>query len=322
MVRESNLLCIKLYEENKKEILRQIIGRIKEEILREYLKINEEFEKLIEGIKKYIKETPIFVRKRLDKDAYGVFEYDEKDIKKRKIEISYKAFSSVKELIVTIVEEISHAIQRYLAYIYEISKFILKEIKFSLIKSKEIYEKILNRFKKYAKWILIEPKNYFEYLTHFLEVEAKRISKNVFEKLYSKEEKEKNKRILGILIEKVIEGVVKEYLKRIKSLEVGNELEKYLKKCEVYENEKLENRNEKCTLMKIYLKNEKSKIIISSLLFLNINFLLKYLSKAYSFISQKFIETKIKIAKIYDKIAKIVYYNFCKYNNLNKIEYG
>ena len=315
MNRKLNLLCIKLYEEDKKEILKQVVGKVIDEALKEYSKINKELEKLLEGLKKYVNETPIFIRKKLDENAYGEFDYDERDVRKRKIVISYRAFSTVKELIETIAEEISHAIQRYLAYIYEISKYILSEVNVSLIKSKEIYEKILNKFKKYAKWIMIEPKNYFEYLSHFLEVEAKKISKNVVEKLYSKEEKEKKKRILKNLIEKVIESVVNEYLKRIKNLEVENELKKYLKNCKVYENENLENRNEKCTIMKIYLKNEKSKIIISSLLFLNINFLLKYLSKAYSFISQKFIETKMKIGKIYDKIAKIVYYNFYKYNN-------
>jgi hypothetical protein len=286
-------LTLELFGENKEEIVGKIKDKIINEIIKEsfgkvssFLKIEKEKIKEIVGeLKRYLKETDVGVRRNLEKNALGEFSYDPEDARIRKINISYLAYKDDRELVLTLAEEFFHAVQRYFAYISRISKFLFEELKSTT------YYLLGRGFEKYLNGILIQPRNYKEYLKNPLEIEAKEVSKRIVERLYSQKTFEKMKCIAEELKDKVIERL-KEYLK-----ENVEKVLDYLKKSEIYIKEKIRSGilnevSEKYTLAKVYLKEDRSEIYLSSLLFFNPYFLAEYFSKSFSFILEKLLNAK------------------------------
>jgi hypothetical protein len=285
-------LTLELFGENKEEI----VGKIKDKIINEIIK--ESFEKVLSFLKikkekieeivrklRYLKETKVGVRRSLEENALGEFSYDPEDARIREINVSYLAYKDDRELVLTLAEEFFHAVQRYFAYISRISKFLFEELKSTT------YYLLSEGFKKYSNGILIQPRNYEEYLRNPLEIEAKEVSKRIVERLYSQKMFEKMKRIAEELKNKVIEKL-KRYLK-----ENVEKILDYLKKSEIYIKERIGNDisnevSEKYTLAKVYLKEDRSEIYLSSLLFFNPYLLAEYFSKSFSFILEKLLNVK------------------------------
>jgi len=286
-------LTLELFGENKEEI----VGKIKDKIINEIIK--ESFEKvssslriekekikeIAEKLKRYLKETKVGVRRNLEKNALGEFSYDPENARIREINISYSAYKNDRELVLTLAEELFHAAQRFFAYISKISKFLFEELE------SITYYLLSEGFKKYSEGILIQPRNYKEYLKNPLEIEAKEVSKRIIERLYSQKMFEKMKCIAEELKNKVIEklkGYLKENVEKILD---------YLRKSEIYIKEKIRSDilnevSEKYTLAKVYLKEDRSEIYLSSLLFFNPYFLAEYFSKSFSFILEKLLNVK------------------------------
>ena len=286
-------LTLELFGENKEEIVGKIKDKIINEIIKESfekvsssLKIEKEkIKEIIGKLKRYLEETKVGVRRNLEKNALGEFSYDPEDARIREINISYLAYKDDRELVLTLAEEFFHTVQRFFAYISKISKFLFEELK------SITYYLLSEGFKKYSEGILIQPRNYKEYLKNPLEIEAKEVSKRIEKRLYSQIMFEKMKCIAEELKNKVIEKL-KVYLK--KNVE---KILDYLRKSEIYIKEKIRSDilnevSEKYTLAKVYLKEDKSEIYLSSLLFFNPYFLAEYFSKSFSFILEKLLNVK------------------------------
>jgi hypothetical protein len=297
-------LTLELFDESKIEIVEKIKGKIIDEIIKEsfekilnFLRIEKEkIEEIVRKLKRYLEETRVQVKRNLEKNALGEFSYDPEDARIREINISYSAYKDDKEIVLTFAEELFHAVQRFFAYISKISNFLFKELK--NINYKKFYYLLSKGFEKYSKWILFQPKNYEEYLKNSLEIEAKEVSKRIAERFYSQKTLERMKCIAEELKSKVIEKL-KEYLK-----ENVEKILDYLKKSEIYIKEKMRSNilskiSKKYTLAKVYLKEDRSEIYFSSLLFFNPNFFAEYFSKSFSFVLERLLNVKESLKRFF-----------------------
>jgi hypothetical protein len=291
-------LTLELFDESKNEIVRKIKDKIIDEIIKEsfekilnFLKIEKEIiEEIAEKLKKYLEETKVEVKRNLEENILGEFRYSLEDVRIREINISYySAYRDDKELVLTFAEELFHAAQRFFAYISKISKFLFEELKD--ITYKKSYYLLSKKLEKYSKGISSQPKE--------LEREAKEVLKRITERLYSQKMFEKMKCIAEELKNKVMEKL-REYLK--KNVE---KILDYLRKSEIYIKEKIRSDilntiSKKYTLAKVYLKEDRSEIYFSSLLFFNPYFFAEYFSKSFSFILEKLLNIKGSFKRFFE----------------------